>query len=703
MLMHRLALLSSPLMLLAGCLGFNIKTLQFQPRHFGVINPAQIKVQPQVDDCGGAIRDYDISAGWHTCQAEKMGVNATRLKEAIKKAAGVENRTSSVLVIRRGYIVGEGYFGCDDRDGAGGCTDQHTLHHSWSVAKGVTATLVGLAIADGKISSVDDKAGQWVAQWRYPGCLPFCDGRQNITVRHLMTLTTGLNWHEDWNSDVGVWNFPGNLDVAFLDGRDNSRDPVDFVSRHRLRTNDSGLDYQPGEYPFYSTGDPAVLSQVLQGAVEMKAADYADARLFGPLGMKVDWSSDKSGRTRTYAKIHTTARDFAKFGQLYLNRGRWNQTQLVPYQWIDEELTPCGGLWNKSLNYEQQHCYPFYGYLWHLELPMRFAVAAPPSLKKAAFIPEDIKNLPHDAFMAEGIFGQMITVIPSLDLVIVRTADDTRLLEVQDRVNIQLVQGIIDALEHRQELIGGPHQIKSDTGSLCLSSSTNRSTMETPLTVAPCTTRDSGQNWYIKTTSGRGYVRLLHIGSGLCAAGAASSSSRGRFVMRECKGNDADQDWMIVDLGHGQKKIVGRNPAVSLDWTQLMSTNGSKPQTPNLSDATKFQFIPSGRVYTDTAISQRDFKQLTSVNQRFTVKLQSDGNLVVLDRGRQVWSTNTGGRQAVIARVQNDGNIVLMRGDQSVVWQTHTTGKGLLPFRFTITDTGELLLRDSLDQITWRN
>jgi hypothetical protein len=433
----------------------------------------------------------------------------------------------------------------------------------------------------------------------------------------------------------------------------------------------------------------------------MKAADYADARLFGPLGMKVDWSSDKSGRTRTYAKIHTTARDFAKFGQLYLNRGRWNQTQLIPYQWIDEELTPCGGLWVSSLKYEQQLCYPFYGYLWHLEFPGRFSVAAPPSLKKAAFTPEDIKNLPHDAFMAEGIFGQMITVIPSLDLVIVRTADDTRLLEVQDRVNIQLVQGIIKALEDGQELIGGPYQIKADTGSFCLSTLPTRSTMETTLTLTSCTTRDSGQNWYIKTTSGRGYVRLVHLGSGLCAAGGVSSASAGRFVMKECKSNDADQDWMIVDLGHGQKKIVGRNPTVSLAWGRLMPTNASKAQTPSLSDATKFQFIPRGQAYTDTAISQRDFKELTSVNQRFTVKLQSDGNLVVLDRGTQVWSTNTGGHQAVIARVQNDGNIVLMRGDQSIVWQTHTAGKGLLPFRFTITDTGELLLRDSLDQIIW--
>ena len=677
-------------------------TLELHPKYFGIQNPAQIQISGNHDECGETIASYNKTDGWRTCAPEKLGIDSVKLRTAIVNAAKAINRTESVVVIRRGYIAGEGYFGCDDATGTVNCTNKDTPHHSWSMAKGVTATLVGLAISDGKIASVDQQAGNWVPQWKVPTCMPTCDNRQNITLRHLMTLTSGLKWAEDWNSNLGLLNLPGNLDVDLMDGLQLSPNPVAYVTSKPLRPKSGNQSYQPGEYPFYSTGDPAVLSQVIQSATGQTAFHYAQSRLFNSIGMKADWKSDFVGRTRTYARLYATPRDFAKFGQLYLDMGKWNGTQLIPQDWIEQELTPCGGKWNPRLSLGAQACYPSYGYLWHVEFPLRFATAQPPSLKNAAFSRESIKTLPHDAFMAEGIFGQTITVIPSLDLVIVRTGDDPRQLDIQEQPTVNLIMDVIAALDDSSDSGGGPYQIKEQDGGKCLSVFNNPPVNGSFVKSVACGSTPN-QNWYFAPTFSRGYFTIKEVKSGKCLDNSGSMAVGDPLVIADCQALSSKQAWRIVKLGGGLTKLINKANALVVESSSLGAEDAAIQQG-DFSEIARqlFSFTASTPTSKETMVSQRDFTSLKSMNQRYQLVLTPDGNLVEYDQGSVIWTSMRAGQGTSVARVQNDGNFVIYRADGTLTWQTNTAGSGLIPFRLTVQDDGNIVLRDSLDTVIWK-
>ncbi|MBM4252015.1 MAG: hypothetical protein FJ146_08595 [Deltaproteobacteria bacterium] len=673
--------------------GFNLKTMRRQPLYFGLQQSKQIQIANSHagdEECGQKPLAYDQTLGWRRCLPAKLGIDQAKLESAIKSAADPKNRVTSILVTRHGYIAAEAYFGCDDESGTSNCTNASTVHHSYSMAKSVTATLIGLAIADGKIPSVDAKAGTWIPQWRYPGCLPRCDGRQNITIRHLMTLTSGLDWSEDWNSDRGVWNFPGQFDLAMMDGAGRSRDPVAYVALQGLRERPDGESYQPGDYAFYSTGDPAVLSQVIQEAIGQSVADYAYTRIFKPIGMTAEWLGDMSGRTRSYARLYATARDFAKFGQLYLDRGRWQGQQLIPRDWIDASLTPCGGLWDSKLSLAQQKCFAFYGFLWHLDMPLRFSSQAPPSLKVAAFKPEELEDLPHDAYLAEGIFGQMIAIIPSLDMIIVRTADDDRSLEVQDRAAVQLVKHIVASVKDRNELQGGPYQIRNISTNQCLIQVDKQKLgpKTSDISVSTCSPARA-QHWYLSPLPGYSYVQLRHLATDNCLATSTERATTFQDLhLERCESGKNVQAFMLVSLPHGEKKIVSKTTGLIGDT---------------------WQFTPSTHLSTDTVISQRKFSGLISLNGHYQVLLKEDGSLNLMASSRRVWSSPPNKSRAsgnfsppVSAKLLDNGNLVIIDQKNQIVWQSGTAGHGLPPFRLVITNDGQMLLRDSLDEIIWR-
>ena len=121
----------------------------------------------------------------------------------------------------------------------------------------------------------------------------------------------------------------------------------------------------------------------------------------------VDWEKDRDGYTATAWGLQTTVRDFAKFGYLFLNKGRWEDQPVVSEAWVDKatKTDPTVKMWDA------------YGYLWHVNLPNRLKVNRSPISTDA---------IPADGFMAEGVLGQNIIVIPSKDLVIVRVANQTR-------------------------------------------------------------------------------------------------------------------------------------------------------------------------------------------------------------------------------------------------------------------------------------
>jgi CubicO group peptidase (beta-lactamase class C family) len=313
---------------------------------------------------------------WKTCRPEAVGMNSEKLRQAIEYAATSSFNTEGLIVIRRGYVVGEAYFGKFKID---------SLHVSHSMAKSFTSTLIGIAIDKGLIKGIDEKLCLYYPEWK---CDDQKDYRSRITIRHALTLTTGLEWQENW-----ARMDPGTNDAIKMG---MSGQFIHYMAGRR------GL-YEPGERFVYSTGDPMLLSRVLQNATGKTAFEFAQQNLFQPLNINnVRWEKDKEGYTATAWGLQATVRNFAKFGYLIQNKGVWDDKQVVSKGWLEKATQTDSSvrMWNA------------YGYLWHVNLPLR--------LRDFSGI------LPKDGFMAEGILGQNIVIIPSRDLVIVRVANQIK-------------------------------------------------------------------------------------------------------------------------------------------------------------------------------------------------------------------------------------------------------------------------------------
>jgi len=246
---------------------------------------------------------------WKSCSPEAVGLDSRKLSRAVEYAATREFNTEGVVVIREGYIVAEAYFGGFRRD------SEHVSH---SMAKSFTSALIGIAIEQGLITGIDEKLSRYYGGWRGKD-----DLRSRITIRHAMTLTTGLKWHEEWTK----WD-PSTNDALKMGGSGH------FIRYMSARP---GL-HEPGQRFVYSTGDPMLLSLVIQKATGMTAFDYAKQHIFEPLNFgRVRWDQDQDGYTSTAWGLWATVRDFAKFGYLYLNKGRWEDRQLVPEKWVERE------------------------------------------------------------------------------------------------------------------------------------------------------------------------------------------------------------------------------------------------------------------------------------------------------------------------------------------------------------------------------
>lgn len=305
-------------------------------------------------DAGGLPDD-----GWEVGAPEDHGMDPAAL-EALREYAFAEGRnTQGVVVVRHGVIVAEWY--APSRDAG-------SYAASWSIGKSVASALIGIAIDEGLIGGVDVPLTDYYPRWAGTE-------REGITLRHVLQQATGLQWDETY-------------DVA-------ARDESDVIQLVLLET--SQLDYvlerpqgvEPDTAFNYSSGNSLLLSGILEQATGVPAGEYAQERLFEPLGIDgAEWWRDTAGTTLTYCCVDMRTRDFARFGQLFLDRGAHEGEQIVPEAWIDESLSPSAA-------------FDGYGYQWWLDG------------NRGA-------DLPADAYAAHGHDGQHVFVVPSLDLVVVR-------------------------------------------------------------------------------------------------------------------------------------------------------------------------------------------------------------------------------------------------------------------------------------------
>ncbi len=320
--------------------------------------------------CGDGSAPAPIDAGdqaeWRIAAPAAVGLDADRLEAARAYAFQSDYYTQAVVVIRHGSLAAEWY-----ADNSG----PDSLTNSWSIAKSFTSTLVGMAIAAGEIDGVEVPMTDFVSVWQG-------GDRAAISVHDVLAMSSGLDWVEDYEN---------------VDGEDGKSDVIELV-----------LDPDPlhvaleqpvrdpaGEVWTYSSGDTMLLGHALRQATGKTAAVLAQERLAGPLHMdSFHWWQNATGTTYTFCGIDAVARDFAKFGQLYLQRGVWGGRQLVPAAWIDAATSP------------QARSNPGYGYQWWLNHPDSSDGHWP--------------TLPRSTYFALGHNGQYIAVFPDQDMVVVR-------------------------------------------------------------------------------------------------------------------------------------------------------------------------------------------------------------------------------------------------------------------------------------------
>ncbi|HEX2541191.1 MAG TPA: serine hydrolase [Caldimonas sp.] len=277
-------------------------------------------------------------------------------------------RVTGLLVLRDGRIELERY-----RHGR----SETTRFLSASMAKSVVGLLVGIAVEEGAIRSMDDLAERYV---------PALSGHPygKTSIRHLLQMSSGVRFAE---------RYDGQDDLArLIDATIGQRSPggAAVLLPFRERRVDAGSMF------YYSSADTQVLGLVLRGATGMTVADYLSTRLWQPMGAEDDatWLVDAGGQEAVFAFLHARLRDFARLGRLVADEGRAGGRQLVPAAWVRQSTESAGA-----------HAQPFvasayFGY------GQQFWVF-PGSPRRFAFL---------------GVRGQAIFVDPALKLVLVQTA-----------------------------------------------------------------------------------------------------------------------------------------------------------------------------------------------------------------------------------------------------------------------------------------
>ncbi len=315
--------------------------------------------------------EYWPTNAWRTCAPEEVGMDSDRLYEVYEYAANPNINTRGIIIIRYGYIVGEAYF-----QGY----SSNTRFPSYSIAKSFLSSLFGIAINQNLVESVDEKVSKYLVEWTNPAVE---EEKQRMTIRHLLTMSSGLEWNED-----DYYNDQSQNDVFIM------AETGGFLQYVLAKPSIN----EPGTQWYYSSGDSMLLSGILERAVNMTAYEFAQEHLLRPIGaVGITWDSDPAGHTIGGWGVSAAVREYAKFGYLYLRNGEWAGQQIVPRQWVEDSTRPA------------RDDVTWYGYQWWLASVLQGFQGS---------------IVPPGTFLAWGIYTQQIFVIPEEDIVIVRVGND---------------------------------------------------------------------------------------------------------------------------------------------------------------------------------------------------------------------------------------------------------------------------------------
>ena len=323
-----------------------------------------------------------LNDGWPTATPESVGLDGSRLCGIAARLAATSANVHAVLIARHGRLVFEQYFtGHDELWGtARGLQefDAATKHDMRSVSKSVTSLLVGIAIDRELIKSVDDPILKFFPDY----AALKTTGWDNVTLRHLLTMTSGIQWDQN-----RPWADPQN------DERQLSieADPFRYVLSKPITA-------PPDTVWNYNSGGTDLLGNVIERVSGKSLEAFARDALFAPLGISDwEWMKYRNEHVSSAAGLRLRPRDAAKIGQLVLNKGAWGGREIVSAKWIEQSVTPrfqaigfFGGLF-------------YYGQQWWMGRTLSGD--------------KDVKWI-----AAQGLGGQRIFIIPELDLVMVMTS-----------------------------------------------------------------------------------------------------------------------------------------------------------------------------------------------------------------------------------------------------------------------------------------
>jgi CubicO group peptidase (beta-lactamase class C family) len=272
--------------------------------------------------------------------------------------------TTAFVVIQDDKVLYERYF-----DGY----DEASLQTSFSMAKSFASALVGIAIDEGHIKSVDEPITNYL-----PELLEKDERFEEITIRHLLTMSSGIKYEEGG-------------DLPWGEEADDTKTYYSTDLRE-LALENCRIEGKAGEYFEYNNYNPLLVGMILERATGMPVSRYTEEELWKPIGMEADasWSLDStsSGFEKMESGINARPRDFARFGMLFAKEGSWEGKRLISRGWV-EESTRADTSTDPSRDYQ---------YFWWVNTP--------------------VGKTSH--FSARGKYGQYIYVVPEKDLVIVR-------------------------------------------------------------------------------------------------------------------------------------------------------------------------------------------------------------------------------------------------------------------------------------------
>ena len=265
------------------------------------------------------------------------------------------SKTVSFVVIKNGKLLFEKYW-----DGY----NENSVSNSFSMAKTVTSLLLGAAIQDKRIKNENQLFSDFYDEYTNA---PF---GKYLTLKNLVTMESGMAWDEKYSNP-----FSPNAKAYY--GNSLSETVINFPMK--------GM---PGKKFEYQSGSTQLLGFAIRKAVGMPLASFASKKLWNPLGMEQNayWSTDENGMEKTFCCIHSNSRDFAKLGQMMLNKGKVDSLQVINPQYIEKMTTPTlesNGAYGYGMWINNDAKYKHY-YFW-------------------------------------GLLGQYIIVVPEKQLVIVRT------------------------------------------------------------------------------------------------------------------------------------------------------------------------------------------------------------------------------------------------------------------------------------------